>query len=329
MNKPVCVFILGNGFSQGFGFPSFRQLWDDCLRVSPKTECLRGYFEDRTGNYPLSYFRENSIADIELLLSVWSAYISTYEKIVPGYNNETSGRGHYEAYIVNLCSHLLEYGDKASDSPNFTPFKKWLADKMQSFEFRFITLNYDLLLEKIISENNKNIVYLGGSTSEDCVIIRKLHGSVNWLKADTDALQREGDGWGPPILWRSERDRIFVYNINDDYSNVPYIAFNSPPVLIPPILNKEYEGIFRDLLKYAADDFQKAKFVIIVGYSLPKSDILIREFLRYSSKNNLRFVYINPCEKHCEEAKALFSNRLEIIKNEWDIELFNRILKEE
>lgn len=320
--KPVCVFILGNGFSQGFCFPSFRHLWDDCLRVSSKTENIRKYFEDCLGNYPFSYFIENNITDIELLLSVWSAYISNYEKVT-NCNTETSGRGHYEAYIENLCGHLLEYGDKA----NFSCFKEWLADKMQSFEFRFITLNYDLLLEKIISENSKSIVYLGDSTSEDSVIIRKLHGSVNWLKADTDALQREGDGWKPPILWKSEKDRIYIYKINDDYSNVPYIAFNSPPVLIPPILNKDYEGIFQNLLKYAADDLQKAKFVIIVGYSFPKSDVLIREFLKSNlSSKCSKIVYINPCNKHCEEAKALFNNS-EIIKDDWNIELFNKILK--
>lgn len=319
--KPVCVFILGNGFSQGFGFPSFRKLWDDCLKISSKTENSRGYFEDRLGNYPLSYFRENNIADIELLLSVWSAYISSYEKVVSDYNTETSGRGHYEAYIENLCGHLLEYGDTA----NFSCFNEWLAEKMQSFEFRFITLNYDLLLEKIISKNNKNIVYLDNSTSEDCVIIRKLHGSVNWLKADTDALQRESDEWKPPILWENEKDKIYIYNINNDYSNIPYNAFASPPVLIPPILNKEYEGIFRDLLKYANDDLQKAKFVIIAGYSLPKSDFLIREFLK---SRRSKFTYINPCKKHCNEAEKLFDNKLEIINEKWNIELFNRILEE-
>ncbi len=327
MKKPTCVFILGNGFSQGIDFPSFHQLWKDCLRLSSKTGDSEPYFKELLGNYPLSYFQEKNITDIELLLSVWSIYIDSYKKIIP--DGEASGSGDYDAYIENLCCHLLEYGDKATANSNYALFKKWLAEKMEFFEFRFMTLNYDLLLEKIVNENKSDIVYLGDPTRENSVTIRKLHGSVNWLKSDKGGLERT-DGWKPPILWNSEK--LYIYNINDDYSNVPYSAFGPhSQVLIPPTLNKEYEGIFQELLKFAVNDLQKAKFVIIVGYSLPKADILIREVLKNYSHNLSsgwsKFIYINPSQQHCEEAKELLNGNLEIIDKKWDIELFNEILR--
>jgi len=320
-DNPIYVFILGNGFSQGFGFPGFKQLWDDCLRVSSKTSDIKGDFEALLDRYPLSYFCENNIKDIELLLSVWSAYISIYEKIIFDHNNKISGRAHYETYLVNLCGHLLEYGDEASVSANYFEFSKWIFDKLQHFEFCFITFNYDLLLEKIINEIKKKVIYLKDPKEENEIIVRKLHGSVNWLWANTPSLQRKVNGWKPPIIWSDKGKSIYIYNINDDYSNIPYIAFRSPPVLIPPILNKEYTGIFQELLTLATKDLRKAKFVIMVGYSLPNADLLIRRFLlncfKSASPKWAQWVYVNSSQKHCEEAKKLFGedSRLEIIND--------------
>ncbi|MFH1771436.1 MAG: SIR2 family protein [Candidatus Omnitrophota bacterium] len=326
MSKPICVFVLGNGFAQGFGFPNLQRLWQDCLAVSSKNFDIKGYFEERLNKYPLSYFRKNNITDIELLLSVWSAYIANYERTFPDFNNETSSRGHYEAYLDNLCGHLLEYGDKAPMNPNYSQFKEWLIGKLNNFEFRFITLNYDLLLEKIISEIGRGIVYLNNPKEED-IIIRKLHGSVNWLKANTPHLQRE-DGAKPPIL--CNEGQTYVYNINFDYSNVPYVAFKSPPALIPPLVNKEYTELFTKLLTLSSKDLQNASFIIIAGYSLPDSDILIRRFLgnhsKYSTAQCLRFAYINSNEEHCVEAKRLLGDKVGYIAKNWDFNLFNEIL---
>lgn len=327
MDKPICVFIVGNGFSQGFGFPSLKKLWDICLQVSSKALDIKGHFEQSLDKYPLSYFRKNNIKDIELLLSVWSAYIANYENTIPDFNNHVSGRGYYEDYLENLCGHLLEYGDIAPKSANYLNFKNWLKKEMDNYDFRFITLNYDLVIEKVVSEIGKKPAYFGDSETGDAVFIRKLHGSANWLRADTPDLQRQ-DGWR--IIWSNEKEKEYIYNFDADYSSVPFIAFCAPPVIIPPIINKEYSGIFKEIVQFALADLKRAKFVFVVGYSLPESDLLIRKFLQDCSRDSFstgsRFIYINSASEHCKEAFKVLTGKVEFRDKEWSAEIFDSIL---
>lgn len=325
MAKPICVFILGNGFSQGFGFPSFEKLWDECLSVSSKTQDIKGYFEQGLEKYPLAYFRKKNIRDIELLLSIWSAYIANYEEIIDC-NAHTSGRGYYEDYLENLCGHLLAYGDNLLSNKYYSQFKAWFDGRLSDFEMRFITLNYDLVLERMISEIGKQVLYFGDIGNKNSIFIRKLHGSINWLKADTQHLQRK-DGWKPPIIWNNGKE--FIYNYNADYSFVPYIAFRSPPVIIPPVVNKEYGGIFAELLNVAKADLKKAEVVIMVGYSLPPSDIVIKKIIEQNLSPDTRFIYVNSCKEHCEQALKLLSlgKKFALEDKKWSIEIFDKILK--
>ncbi|MEW6074814.1 MAG: SIR2 family protein [Candidatus Omnitrophota bacterium] len=327
MQKPVCVFIVGNGFSQGFGFPSSLELWDICLSARHP---VPQYFNQCLKKYPISYFRNNNIRDIELLLSIWSAYIDNYQDLIPNFNNQNSGRGYYEAYLDNLCGHLLELGNKASRDKRYHDFKKWLSGKMSQFEIRFITLNYDLVLEKMISEIGKNVVYLGSVVDASGVFIRKLHGSANWLKANVPNMNMAND-WKPHVIWKNGNSQEYVYSFNN-YSSVPHIAFRSPPVIIPPLIQKNYKGIFAELVRLAKADLKIAKFVFVVGYSLPAADIFIRELLKDYSQSiparGTKFVYINSNQDHCAEAKKSIggSNRLICINEAWNTVIFDTLI---
>jgi len=329
MKKATCVFILGNGFSQGVSFPNSKQLWRDCLVASTKTN-LQGYFDECLDKYPLSYFRDNNIEDIELLLSVWSSYIENYKRFYPDCSPAQSTQGNYEAYIQNLCGHLLEYGDNAINDVSYDSFKIWLNNKMSDFEFRFVTLNYDLVLERIITEIGRKFIYLEDPGDENTIFIRKLHGSANWLKSNSSGVMREYDGWKPKILWKYE-DSKYCYNINDNFSEIPYIAFERLPALIPPIFNKEYKEIFRKLLGFVSKDLIEAKYVIIVGYSLPSSDLLIRRILEDYAKSEtahcLKLAYINPDPKCCKKSKELLGDKLEVVNSQWNTEIFDKILR--
>ena len=327
VNKPICVLILGNGFSQGFGFPSSTELWDCCLQASSKIQGKARYFEfDYANRYPLSYFQEKQIKDIELLLSIWHGCIVARKQFldVNDVNSEEFGQKHYEVYIQNLCGHLLEYGDKAMEDKNgkISEFQQWLLKQLSSFEIRFVTLNYDLLLERIITNIGKQFFYFGEPVNDNHVVLRKPHGSANWLKTNNHPLQRE-DGWRPPLIWQENGE--YVYNINDDYSNVPYIGFKPLPVLIPPVVNKEYSSLFQAVLKSADNDLHKATSVIIVGYSFPESDIVIRRVIEENSSRGSNFVYINSNANHCDEAKKLLGDKLSVINKAWDIEILNKV----
>lgn len=326
MNRPICTFILGNGFSQGFGFPSFKELWKDCLKISLKKNNFidKQNFEEGLKQYPLSYFIENNICDIELLLSLWSSHIE-YKREIETYSNaNTTGQRHYEDYIKNLCCHLLEYGDKASLHDNFRSFITWLNNKIQNYEFRFITLNYDLVLEKIITNISKKFIYMEKSADNKNILIRKLHGSVDWFKSSGSNLTWVSTGKKIPIFKKNNNEYYYYANINN--SEVPYIAFGNP-VLIPPIAFKEYSIFFKEILNLTKRDLECSDYIIIVGYSFPQSDEIITQFIKNNLNSNFKkLVYINSAEKHCERVKNLFRNKIVIINKIWSINLFDKIL---
>jgi len=221
--RDACVLILGNGFSMGFGFPGPGQLWEDCLKPpSGPVRAWKGVFEEALNKYPLSYFRENNKTDIELLLSTWHSYVAGRELEDPGLHYSESGRGGYLAYLNNLQGNLLQYSKNAIHHHNFQDFGTWLADRLRTTAIRFLTFNYDLVLEWVINcWIRRNIVYLGAHQNADALVIRKLHGSVHWLRAS----ERRND-LGKD-LWSDGQGFIYCYDL--DYSYIPYIKSSIEP----------------------------------------------------------------------------------------------------
>jgi len=70
-----------------------------------------------------------------------------------------------------------------------------------------------------------------------------------------------------------------------------------PPESLPPESQKAYDkGIFRDLWKSAGGAIHRARHIIVIGYSLPPTDLHSTALLRTSVKNRaLRaLVIVNP-----------------------------------
>lgn len=335
MSKPVCVFILGNGFSMGMGFPSSEELWNISLELSKQfaSDGLGKSLEKAKAKYPLSCFIEKNITDIELMCSIWESYHDAHEYVSEVFGEsagtEESTIEDYKFYISNLCGHLIDAGNNVSSNENYTNFKKWLYNNINNFKFKFITLNYDLILEKILSSLSINISYLNKNRDHSKQIsVRKLHGSANWYVCGGHSLFYDKP---IPLLWSDGKTDIYNHNLDKNYSELLSPALGFPPVIIPPIVNKRYNKFFFELLKNAGKDLETADCVVIIGYSFPEGDLLIRKFLEHRfvdlSKKQIKIYYID--KEITNKTKELFKNKIkvEFIEEKWSVEKLDKILK--
>jgi hypothetical protein len=113
----------------------------------------------------------------------------------------------------------------------------------------------------------------------------KLHGSLNWDRSDVPG--------GRP-------------------KHVP-VDVAQTPLILPPVFNKMKDGTVNRLWASALKVLREAKHIVIVGYSLPRTDIYMQYFLKSAvgPNNNLqRLTVFNPVlfrnDKEAEEMRSRF-----------------------
>jgi len=103
------------------------------------------------------------------------------------------------------------------------------------------------ILEKTDNVNEKNLI----------IEILKLHGSINFPTK------------------KEEHDN---FNIASSIEN---------PFILPPIYNKNYQQYGNKIWKSALERLREAKNIVIIGYSLPQTDIYIQYFFKAALGPNL------------------------------------------
>lgn len=160
--------------------------------------------------------------------------------------------------------------------------------QMQGARFNFITTNYDWLVERIIdsvvSEDDSAFLYLyrGITPDEFCgdepPILAFAHSLVFNLLKINGGIEIIRDGTG--------------YRI--DYRQRDFAA--SPPILMLPSREQDYtDDYFLAIFPKAVRLLNESKILVLVGYSLPQADAL------------LRFIIRQFCEDEADSlSKALF-----------------------
>lgn len=180
-----------------------------------------------------------------------------------------------------------------------------------------ITLNYDTLLESMIhsihSDVDLNMVYCtdfirDGGTGKGSRInsvpqLLKLHGSINWYYPS----------------WGDDNSQIYY---DDNYSDhrKKLKSFKNDsfyPFIIPPTYLKQ-DCIFHDQIikiwSYTREAIQKHTDIIVIGYSLPPSDIAIRNLFSGAvfphCKSKSKKIYIvNPDKTVADRFKELVGEK--------------------
>jgi len=153
-----------------------------------------------------------------------------------------------------------------------------------------ITFNYDTVLEESMKLWDKKIWYgfdpddaelddkenFSAIESTNTISIFKIHGSVNWTHPE---------------------DPEHLIRVCTSYSDI--VALEKPLILVPPTWKKGMTGALNSVWNEAVRALSKATRIIIIGFSLPTTDIHIKYLLAAGLQENisLRNIYcFNPDE---------------------------------
>jgi hypothetical protein len=179
-----------------------------------------------------------------------------------------------------------------------------------------ITLNYDTILETLLHEIsssrfNMEAMYSGmlrptrlragngafGSRTLDSCKVFKLHGSINWY------FSGNAHYFGEEILFSD-----FYTNKLENID----LSIDKVPLIVPPTFDKSIflkNETIKHFWRLASKQITLSKKIVFIGYSFPKSDLLIRYFLKESCSNLEEIVVVDKSEKPVEEAKQIFTGQ--------------------
>lgn len=324
--KPVLAVIAGAGFSAGFGLPVTAGLKELAARPCDEPEShLHELHRHDLERYPLNeYLRDGgSIDDFEVLLTIWEGYRHQLGQVDE--RREVRHDQCYRRFIEQVCCHLyrLSWAVRDCDShvQRFGQLADWLKEAKRRYDVRFVTFNYDVILEMLCREAGFAFTY--DQASDPIVIpIRKLHGSVNWQEfngeisspnAEMTLLHRSGDQW------------IYAYPQVD---RCPYGASGEMPVVIPPMASKSYRGLYEWIWSFAAYDLSLADKVLIVGYSFPPLDAFAEHHLIRAIKDGSKsLTYVLPDAQAQGRIRNLLREKTpDFINQKWEVDHFRSVL---
>jgi hypothetical protein len=282
LGKPVLVVVAGAGFSAGFGLPLTAGLKQLAAKPcsSPRSrldELHPKAFEE----YPLNEYlaKDGKISDFEILLTIWEAYLHQLGQVDK--LRERTHRECYRRFIEQICCHLYSLSwdikTEASHGKQFDELSAWLLAAKDRYDVRFITFNYDVILEMLCKQAGFSFTYRE-CIDPEVIPIRKLHGSVNWLEFSLGFSEELSSPNGTmDLIYASGERRIYAFpEVNDC---PPSYATREMPVLIPPSASKTYRGVYEWIWTFAAQDIMAADKVLIVGYSFPPLDVFAEHHL--------------------------------------------------
>lgn len=175
------------------------------------------------------------------------------------------------------------------------------------YDVSFITFNYDVGLEYALAARGMKVGYgfAEGSPALDQIPVHKLHGSVNWYTKIDDSKKKVHYIPLPDIATASEpfhspwpysnpgdRQHVFMskYWIEGPGVECPYI--------VPPSEGKfAAREILSSTWKSASEHLFSADYVVVIGYSIPRTDEFFRQLYKISSMRSRRlrkFYLIDP-----------------------------------
>ncbi|OGG06013.1 MAG: hypothetical protein A3F83_12565 [Candidatus Glassbacteria bacterium RIFCSPLOWO2_12_FULL_58_11] len=322
--REVVTFILGAGFSSNFGLPLMSELFNKSLKWHSNyrgLKVIQDEFKKFINNFPFSYFKNYKVFNLELFLVIWQDHIESmlkYGKL--DYVNKQ--KINYEIYLQNLARGFFRWCNKAEFQ--YEQKLKDLADLLKflskSYDIRFFTFNYDTILEQVISLYGGKYFYLNELKKDDNEIpIRKIHGSINWLESSSPL----GISGFPPVLY--SRKCLYVYaiqNFRDQLFNM-----TGEPYIIAPSMSKYYQHLYIKTINEALNDLSLSKKVIVIGYSFPDQDFIIKKEIVDRIEQKADMYIIDPEAKIEEKIRTIFPEKqFKFFKQKWTVELIEKML---
>jgi SIR2-like domain len=320
------VYILGAGFSRLRGLPlisDFMTMMRDALpyhaSLGHQNECkaieavLRFRLEASAAAYRIQIDLEN----IEELFSLASASISSMDESIKLAIGATIDFAYFTQstkvakFRFKKSENQINFGwsvftdnfggDDYCTAPAYQYITRALlgrwSDLSDPSENSFITFNYDTLLEEALGSMGIQCS-LGfdedkGDKESKNVPVYKVHGSVNWA------------------IPKGARTKIEVFESYRDVINKGLV-----PQIIPPTWKKDSRGAFNEIWEGSLTALSNATRVVIIGFSMPPTDLHFKYLLAAGLKENYslrEIVFVNPVpgmaliKQRCEN---LFANQV-------------------
>ncbi len=221
MTERAVVFA-GAGFSKAFDLPLTSELWKLGQVKNSEAEKTGLLWDDLTGCDPFVQSVARGDGDVERLLNEWEDHVERLESRRPMPNSLESGRAYRDHYVTNLTMHLEECSKGLRARSEAQSLAMWMSGAAKDFELSFVTTNYDRVIETLLDMVGLKYGYVTGGTKG--VPIRKLHGSVNWMRFSKPA-RRIMDGWMADQIGEADDNKIFDFRLEP----IAWIASAIPP----------------------------------------------------------------------------------------------------
>lgn len=318
------TFFLGAGFSKSWdtSFPTGTELFS--FDISKDNDEFYE-FVDNIGYGNKTKLTFSSFKDIAYQLSMQKKYSSIRGRYIDLYNlniveNSINAAITKRFKEISVLNHVTKHSEKLklTTTPNadqkcIVGFFRWIHDQStcdtdeipEGVRPHYITTNYDFLIESILDEilapDDSHLLYTyrgftpittNGVNTPKTVFnhwlvqsLIKINGGFEIFKSDENNLA---------VDYRSKNEQELKHNA---------------PVLIVPNREQDYTGTyFQTIFPKAIRTLQETDVLVIVGYSLPEEDALLRILLRQFAEENVDgtekcIFFINPMTEHEQKEK--------------------------
>ena len=302
------VFILGAGASCKAGVPLMNNFLDEARKLYAS-----GMIDDNDEEHFERVFRgiselqgihSKSNLDLYNLEAVFATFeMANRLKKMPGFENEEIEliKESMKRVIVVTIEKLLKFplsGKKPTAPQPYYRFgqllKKMLEQKRVENEISILTFNYDVAADYMLYEIDFGPDYCLDNSmefgSQRVIKLLKLHGSINW------GVTKKKNRVRPLHFHEYFNNKNYL---SEKYVSIPIgsalpkfmdIDFEKEPVIIPPTWNKSsfHEDLFT-VWTQAAKELETAENLIIIGFSLPETDIFFKHLYALGTAGNVPF----------------------------------------
>jgi hypothetical protein len=311
------VFVLGSGFSVRAGAPLSRSVLGSLFRQdksAPYLLELKSYIDRFLFPGRPDWVTETDFEEVLSRLDL----IRHYQ---PYPNIDYTQVSYYEDLLIGEFTKLLNPEHLSSEHCSYAIFRKLLEP-----QDIIVSFNYDLVVESLLTLANINYNYnlesgMGNSQGK-AVPLLKLHGSINlyYCPRCSEVF------FFSPLVTRHPVTNGSRINGKYDTADDPLVCQHCSTTdtvvalkhfIIAPTLFKSFTlPALRRLWFTALQALAGASQIYIIGYSLPKADILSHQLFDFAwrmSASNQEVRIINGPRATPERLRNIYGNRL---KNE-------------
>jgi SIR2-like domain len=323
INNHHNVYILGAGFSQNRGLPLIKDFMLALRDAHPwllergrlqEAEAVEHVLQYRLDSAPASYRISLDLENIEELFSLADTGKDVLSR-------------HIRIAIAATLDYKLELSREptttfASQDPGILPAVwrqnprstiNYLVPTYQFFGYAligrwadelatsaFLTFNYDCLLEDALKSlgyeidcglrsDAQELSFLGaGQLGAGNIRVLKLHGSVNWMRKSRSGSLQTVTG----------------------YTDV--VMAGGIPEIVPPTWRKLFAKEVVKVWKKALDEIERATRIVVIGFSMPDTDLHFKFLLASGLRRNVslrEIVFVDPAGNAVtERARQLFGD---------------------